>query len=59
MALAVLERRALALLPLALFGVFIAFRIDGHFLADYLGAFVFFLYFLLLSALIPISKNRP
>ncbi len=58
-ALAVLERRALVLLPLALFGVYIAFRIDGHFLADYLGAFVFFLYFLLLSALLPISKNQP
>ncbi len=58
-ALAVLERRALVLLPLVFFGVFIAFRIDGHFLADYLGAFVFFLYFLLLSTLLPISKNQP
>ncbi|TLY92658.1 MAG: hypothetical protein E6K23_11340 [Gammaproteobacteria bacterium] len=58
-ALAVLERRALVLLPLALLGVYIAFRIDGHFLGDYLGTFVFFLYFLLLSALLPISMNQP
>lgn len=41
---AVLARRALLLLPFALFGVFIAFRIDGSFLADYVGAFVFILY---------------
>jgi len=54
----VLERKALVLLPLALLGVFIAFRIDGHFVGDYLGTFVFFLYFLLLSALLPISKNQ-
>jgi len=41
---AVLARRAVFLLPFALYGVFIAFRIDGSFLSDYLGAFVFILY---------------
>ena len=58
-ALAILERRALILLPLALWGVFIAFRIDGHFVGDYLGAFIYFLYFLVLCALLPISKTQP
>jgi hypothetical protein len=40
----ILAHRALVLLPFALYGVFIAFRIDGSFLADYVGAFVFILY---------------
>jgi hypothetical protein len=44
---AVLEKRATLLLPLALIGVFIAFRIDGSFLADYAGAFVYLLYVIL------------
>jgi hypothetical protein len=36
--------RAPLLLPLALYGVYIAFRIDGSFLADYVGAFAYLLY---------------
>jgi hypothetical protein len=42
----VVRRRAVLLLPLALLGVYIAFRIDGHFLSDYFGSFVFILYLL-------------
>jgi hypothetical protein len=41
---AVIGARGTVLLPFALFGVHIAFRIDGSFLADYAGAFVFLLY---------------
>lgn len=46
-AVIVLARTALLLLPFALLGVHIAFRIDGSFLADYFGAFIFILYPLL------------
>lgn len=49
---AVLEARALILLPFALYGVYIAFRIDGHFVTDYLGAFVFILYPLVASSIV-------
>jgi hypothetical protein len=41
---AILARRALLLLPFVLLGVGIGFRIDGHFVADYLGASVFIFY---------------
>jgi hypothetical protein len=41
---AIISNRALLLLPFALFGLHIAFRIDGTFVADYIGAFVFILY---------------
>jgi hypothetical protein len=47
---AVLNRRAMLLAPLALLGVFIAFRVDGDFLVDYFGAFVFILYLLVPAA---------
>lgn len=43
-AAAILRRNALLLLPFALLGVNIAFRIDGHFVSDFLGSFVFLLY---------------
>jgi hypothetical protein len=36
--------RAVLLVPLAMLGMFIAFRIDGDFVPDYLGAFMFVLY---------------
>jgi hypothetical protein len=49
---AIFQRRALLLLPIALLGVYMAFRIDGHFVADYMGAFVFILYPLLGAALV-------
>lgn len=44
---AIMTGRAMILQPFALYGVYIAFRIDGSFLADYAGAFVFLLYPLL------------
>lgn len=41
---AIYMHRAVLLVPLALLGMFIAFRIDGDFIPDYLGAFMFMLY---------------
>ena len=41
---AIYLHRALLLIPLAMLGMFIAFRIDGDFVPDYLGAFMFVLY---------------
>lgn len=56
---AILLRNAALLFPLALLGVMMAFRIDGHFIADYIGAFVFILYPLLgASLLISIQRGR-
>jgi hypothetical protein len=54
---AVMERRAIVFLPMALYGLYMAFRIDGAFLADYVGAFVFLLYPLLLlrMAVLPLA----
>lgn len=43
-AAAVVRNHALLMLPLALYGVYIAFRIDGSFLSDYVGAFAFIVY---------------
>jgi len=42
----VLRNRDAILFPLVLLGVYMAFRIDGHFVADYFGPFVFLLYVL-------------
>lgn len=50
--------RALLMLPMSLLGLFIAFRIDGDFVSDYLGAFMFILYPLLAAALF-IWSVRP
>jgi hypothetical protein len=53
------QGRVLVLLPLALLGVYIAFRIDGHFVADFVGAFVFLLYLVIaLSVLVTVSRPR-
>jgi hypothetical protein len=41
---AIYSHRAVLLMPLAMLGMFIAFRIDGDFVPDYLGAFMFVLY---------------
>lgn len=41
---AIYTERAVLLVPLALLGMFIAFRIDGDFIPDYLGAFMFVAY---------------
>lgn len=58
-ATAIFERRAMLLLPMALLGFYMAFRIDGSFVADYLGAFVFVLYPLVASAfLLEITRTR-
>lgn len=55
---AVLRRRAILLLPIALLGVFIAFRIDGHFVSDYFGPFAFILYLLLVPAFLISVRRR-
>jgi hypothetical protein len=47
----VLENGALIMLPFALMGVLIAFRIDGDFVSDYFGVFVFIAYPLLATSL--------
>lgn len=41
---AVIENNSLNMVPLCLLGLFIAFRIDGDFVSDYLGVFVILLY---------------
>ncbi len=43
----VVRHRSALLLPLVLLGMYMAFRIDGHFLGDYFGPFVLVLYVLL------------
>lgn len=55
---AVLARRAFILLPLVMLGVFMAFRIDGDFVSDYIGAFMFILYPLLASAMLLSIRGR-
>jgi len=50
--------RGLALLPFQLLGLFIAFRIDGDFVSDYAGAFVFLLYPLLAGYLLVSARVR-
>lgn len=47
-AVEIVSRRSLVLMPFAFMGVYMAFRIDGHFIVDYLGVFIFLLYPLLL-----------
>ena len=47
-AVEILSRRSLVLMPFAFLGAYMAFRIDGHFVVDYLGVFIFLLYPLLL-----------
>lgn len=60
-AAAVVRNRALLMLPLALYGVYIAFRIDGSFLSDYVGAFAFVVYPMLglraMCILVPASRQ--
>jgi len=56
---AILRRNALLLLPFALLGVHMAFRIDGHFVADYMGAFIFVLYpILFFSGVLAVRVRR-
>ena len=49
---AIYTERAVLLVPLAMLGMFIAFRIDGDFIPDYLGAFMFVVYPIAGAALI-------
>jgi hypothetical protein len=56
-AAAVIAARGTLLLPFALLGVFTAFRIDGAFLADYAGSFVYLLCFVVASWLL-YSRRR-
>ncbi len=52
-------KNAKLMLPFSLLGLFIAFRIDGDFVADYLGSFVFILYPLLaLALLLAVPRRR-
>lgn len=55
---AIFARGAVLLLPFALLGVYMAFRIDGDFVADYLGMFVFLLYPILLFSGLHALQNR-
>ena len=41
---AAVRQRSVAMLPIAFLGVMIAFRIDGHFVADYVGRAVYVVY---------------
>ena len=54
---AIFLRQALLLLPFALLGVYMAFRIDGHFVGDYLGAFISILYPLLAGSFVLAVRN--
>ena len=57
---AVHARQAAILLPWSLLGMFIAFRIDGDFVPDYAGVFMFILYPLLAAGLlVPAVSDRP
>ncbi|HUR22073.1 MAG TPA: hypothetical protein VMZ90_14755, partial [Vicinamibacterales bacterium] len=49
---AIQARQAALLLPFSLLGMFIAFRIDGDFIPDYLGVFMFILYPVVGAALV-------
>jgi len=49
---AVHAHQAAMMVPFSLLGMFIAFRIDGDFIPDYLGVFMFILYPLLAAALV-------
>ena len=57
-ALVVLKRRALIWLPFALLGSYMAFRIDGFFLGDFLGPFTTLLYGLIVASLLAKFLNR-
>lgn len=51
-------QNALLMLPLSLLGLLIAFRIDGDFVADYAGAFMFIVYPLLgAGAILSVAKS--
>lgn len=56
---AIFNRKAYLLLPFALLGVYMSFRIDGHFVGDSFGMFIILLYpILFLSFGITLTKRR-
>jgi hypothetical protein len=55
---AILSRHALLLLPFALLGVLLAFRVDGFFMSDYVGSFAFLIYGILMPALLLFFVRR-
>jgi len=55
---AIMTNHALLMLPFCLLGLYIAFRIDGDFIADYVGPFVLILYPILAASFF-LSVARP
>lgn len=56
---AVYAHQAAIMVPFSLLGMLIAFRIDGDFIPDYAGVFMYILYPLLIAALlIPAKRSR-
>jgi len=43
-----IKQKAFLLLPLGMIGIYVAFRVDGEIVSDYIGFYIFFLYPLLL-----------
>ena len=58
MAMAILRRNALLLLPFALAGVYMAFRIDGQAVAEYIGPFIILLFIFVLPSLLVTYKEE-
>ena len=49
---AIIQRRSTLLLPIAMIGAYIAFRVDGYFVADFWGTFAMIMVPLLLASLV-------
>jgi MFS family permease len=58
MAAEIFQKRAYVWLPVALLGSLMAFRIDGHFLADYWGPFVLMGYAVLAGSALTMLRDR-
>ena len=56
---AIHAHQAALMVPFSMLGMFIAFRIDGDFIPDYLGVFMFILYPLLAAALLVPAVRNP
>jgi hypothetical protein len=57
-AVEVFRARAVVWLPMALLGSYMAFRIDGHFLGDYWGPFVLFVYAVLAGSVLNLRPRH-
>jgi hypothetical protein len=55
-AASIVEQRAFLMLPLVMLGLYMAFRVDGHIVADYLGSFVVFIAVLAIANLIRLKS---